>query len=281
MTTMKIAIIGAGNVGSALGPGWAAAGHEIVFGVRDPNDAKVQEVVRSVGGRARAATVRDVVAPSEVGVLATPWPAAKDALTAAASLHGKTLVDATNPLTPDLSGLVLGHTTSAAEQVARGPGRHGGAWLPGGHRGLAYQRHATLGRCGHTSGSAVPLTLLVIKPVNDVLMSPDAHCGADVEGAVARWERLHLIRTVASGTALVCCLSGFNEGHRRRVPRRRGQIPHGTSSSLLCCGGEHDADARVAEVESTPEEHGDNMGNSTCVKSGLPTRTWVAMAPPR
>src|SRR5262245_14875966 len=39
-----------------MGAPWAAAGYAIVFGVRDPNDAKVQEVVRSVGGRARAAT---------------------------------------------------------------------------------------------------------------------------------------------------------------------------------------------------------------------------------
>jgi 8-hydroxy-5-deazaflavin:NADPH oxidoreductase len=120
---MKIAIIGAGNVGSALGRGWASAGHEIVFGVRDPNDTKVQDVVRSAGERARAATVRDAVAPTEVVVLATPWPAARDALTAAGSLRGTVLVDATNPLQPDLSGLVIGHTTSAGEQVA--------AWVPG------------------------------------------------------------------------------------------------------------------------------------------------------
>ena len=120
---MKIAIIGAGNVGSALGHGWASAGHEIVFGVRDPNDTKVQEVVRSAGGRVRAATMRDAVAPTEVVVLATPWPAARDALIAAGPLGGKVLVDATNPLQPDLSGLVIGHTTSAGEQVA--------AWVPG------------------------------------------------------------------------------------------------------------------------------------------------------
>jgi NADPH-dependent F420 reductase len=120
---MRIAIIGAGNVGNALGGGWASAGHEIVFGVRDPNDAKVQGVVRSVGGRARAETVRDAVAQGDIVTLATPWAATKDALTAAGSLSGKILVDATNPLTPDLSGLVLGHTTSAAEQVA--------AWTPG------------------------------------------------------------------------------------------------------------------------------------------------------
>src|SRR5262245_31398903 len=121
---MKIAIIGAGNVGSALGHGWASAGHEIVFGVRDPNDTKVQEIVRSVGRGTRAATVRDAVAPTEVVVLATPRPAARDALTAAGSLRGKVLVDATNPLQSDLSGLVIGHTTSAGEQVA--------AWAPGG-----------------------------------------------------------------------------------------------------------------------------------------------------
>src|SRR5262245_26592181 len=117
---MKIAIIGAGNVGSALGHGWASAGHEIAFGVRDPTDAKVQEVVRSVGDRARAATVRDAVAPTEVAVLATPWPAARDALTAAGSLRGKVLVDATNPLQPDLSGLVLGHTRSEERRVGKG-----------------------------------------------------------------------------------------------------------------------------------------------------------------
>ena len=120
---MKIAIIGAGNVGSALGRGWAAAGHEVVFGVRDPKDAKAQAVVQSTGGPARAATVRDAVAPSEVVALATPWPAAKDAVTAAGPLSGKILVDATNPLTPDLSRLTVGHTTSAAEQVA--------SWTPG------------------------------------------------------------------------------------------------------------------------------------------------------
>jgi predicted dinucleotide-binding enzyme len=122
-TTMKIAIIGAGNVGTP----WAADGPRpdtrIVFGVRDPNEAKVQGVVRSVGGQARAETVRDAVASSEIVTLATPWPATKDALTAGGSLSGTILVDATNPLTPNLSGLVLGHTTSAAEQVA--------AWTPG------------------------------------------------------------------------------------------------------------------------------------------------------
>jgi predicted dinucleotide-binding enzyme len=89
-----------------------------VFGVRDPKDSKVQDVVRAAGGRARATTVREAAAAGEVVVLATPWSAAADALKAAGSLRGKLLVDATNPLKVDLSGLALGHTTSAAEQVA-------------------------------------------------------------------------------------------------------------------------------------------------------------------
>lgn len=115
---MKIGIIGAGNVGSALGRGWAAKGHEIAFGVRNPGDAKTQEAVKATGGRARAASVREAASGAEVLVLATPWGAVQDAIQAAGDLAGKILVDATNPLKPDLSGLAVGHTTSAAEEVA-------------------------------------------------------------------------------------------------------------------------------------------------------------------
>jgi uncharacterized membrane protein len=53
-------------------------------------------------------------------------------------------------------------------------------------------------------GSAVPLTLLVIKPVNDLLMSQEASRTADVGALLARWGRLHLIRTIASGAAMLC-----------------------------------------------------------------------------
>ena len=57
-------------------------------------------------------------ASAEVGVLAVPWSAVKDALSAAGSLQGKILVDATNPLTPNLE-LALGFSNSAGETVAR------------------------------------------------------------------------------------------------------------------------------------------------------------------
>ncbi len=117
---MKIAIIGAGNVGATLGKAWAAKGYEIAFGVRDPNDAKVQEVVKAAGEKARARGVKDAAAYGEVLVLATPWSVVKDLLQAAGDLKGKVIIDATTPLKPDLSGLAIGHTTSAGEEVARG-----------------------------------------------------------------------------------------------------------------------------------------------------------------
>lgn len=110
---MRIAVIGMGNVGGALGRRWAEAGHEVVFGARDPAGAKAP----AAGGR--VASVRDAAAAAEVVVLAVPWPAVRDALASAGDLAGKVLLDCTNPLTPDLSGLEVGTTTSAGEQVAR------------------------------------------------------------------------------------------------------------------------------------------------------------------
>ena len=119
---MKIAMIGAGNVGSALGRGWAAKGHEIFFGARDPKDEKLRSLVNSVGAKARGGSVAEAVASSEIMILATPWPAAQQAIRSAGNLTGKILVDCTNPLLPDLSGLAIGHTTSAGEEVAKWAG---------------------------------------------------------------------------------------------------------------------------------------------------------------
>ena len=113
---MKIAIIGAGNVGGALGTLWAAKGHEIVFGVRDPKSTKIAALVTSA--KARAAGVAEAAAAAEIVVLATPWPATEEAIRAAGSLSGKIVIDCVNPLRPDLSGLAIGTDTSAAEQIA-------------------------------------------------------------------------------------------------------------------------------------------------------------------
>jgi len=117
---MKIAIIGAGNVGGTLGARWARNGHTVTFGVRNPGDEKLKKLLSSAGSTAQAATIGEAVKGASVVVLATPWEATHSALQAAGKLAGKILIDATNPLTVGAEGLrlVLGHTTSAGEQVA-------------------------------------------------------------------------------------------------------------------------------------------------------------------
>lgn len=119
---MKIGIIGAGNVGGTLGGRWAKNGHEVIFGVRDPKSAKTQALLNTVGKNARAASIRDAAAASSVVVLTTPWEKTEEAIVAAGGLAGKIVVDVTNPLLsgPDglSKGLQVGHTRSAAEQVA-------------------------------------------------------------------------------------------------------------------------------------------------------------------
>jgi NADPH-dependent F420 reductase len=120
---MKIAVIGAGNVGGTLGKRWARAGHEVAFGARDPAEAKVAALVRESGPTARAASVPEAARDTDVVVLTVPWDSARDAVAAAGDLRGRILIDATNPvpLTPEglRQGLVIGHMTSGGEQVAR------------------------------------------------------------------------------------------------------------------------------------------------------------------
>jgi predicted dinucleotide-binding enzyme len=115
---MNIAIIGAGNVGGTLGKGWAKRGHEVIFGVRDTADLKIKELLAACGSKARAASIKDAAANAETVALTVPWNAAQEALKNAGDLRGKILLDGTNPLKPDLSGLSVDSSTSGGEQAA-------------------------------------------------------------------------------------------------------------------------------------------------------------------
>ena len=96
---MKIAIIGAGNVGGTLGTAWAQkAGHEIFFGVRDPKSEKTQALLSKIGGKARAGTPAEAAAFGDFIVLTTPWPQAEAAIRSLGDVSGRIILDATNPL---------------------------------------------------------------------------------------------------------------------------------------------------------------------------------------
>jgi 8-hydroxy-5-deazaflavin:NADPH oxidoreductase len=117
---VKLAIIGAGNVGGTLGAAWAQkAGHEIFFGVRNSASDKTQALLRPLGAKARAGTPAEASAFGEMIVLTTPWPQAEAAIRSLGDLGGRILLDATNPLAmgPDGLGLEIGHSTSAGEKV--------------------------------------------------------------------------------------------------------------------------------------------------------------------
>lgn len=119
---MNIGIIGSGNVGKALGENWVKHGHKVLFSYSRELE-KLASYARSLGSNASVGTPAEAARFGEVVVLATPWPVAQEALRAAGPLDGKILIDCTNPLKADLSGLAIGHTTSAAEEIAR--------WAPG------------------------------------------------------------------------------------------------------------------------------------------------------
>ncbi|HEY8819186.1 MAG TPA: NAD(P)-binding domain-containing protein, partial [Candidatus Limnocylindrales bacterium] len=92
---MRIAILGAGNVGGGLGTAFARTGHEVVFGVRDPASAKTLAAVAAAPG-ARATTPADAVEGAEVVVFALRWDAVPDMLEGLPSLDGRIVIDAMN-----------------------------------------------------------------------------------------------------------------------------------------------------------------------------------------
>jgi hypothetical protein len=123
---MKIAIIGAGQVGRSLALGWIRAGHEVTFGVADPDGPRAGELA-AVAPAAAVRSNRKAARDAGMIVLAVPWDAVPSALAQCGDLKGKFLIDATNPLRFADAGLELavGFDDSGGETVARlAPGAH-------------------------------------------------------------------------------------------------------------------------------------------------------------
>ncbi|MGF6597684.1 putative dinucleotide-binding enzyme [Paraburkholderia sp. GAS448] len=116
---MKVAVLGSGDVGRALGAGFLKHGHDTMLGTRDTGKKEVQDWVRQNAG-ARAGTFDEAAQFGEIVVLAVLGRIAPSVIELARSenLAGKTLIDATNPLAdePPVSG-VLQYTTGPNESL--------------------------------------------------------------------------------------------------------------------------------------------------------------------
>ncbi len=113
---MKITLLGAGNMGAAFAKQLTRAGHQVSVASRD--GSKAAQVAAANTG-ARAVPAAGSADGADVVVLATAYADAASALHAAGDLKGKIVVDITNPLTADYMGLTIGHSTSAAEEIAK------------------------------------------------------------------------------------------------------------------------------------------------------------------
>jgi len=121
---MKVGVLGSGDVGQALGRGFASRGHEVKLGSRSPNSEKLQAWLKKAGGKSSTGTFAEAAAHGELIVLATLGTGTEEALDLAGpeKFSGKVIIDATNPL--DFSrgmppGLFVGLTDSLGERIQR------------------------------------------------------------------------------------------------------------------------------------------------------------------
>jgi 8-hydroxy-5-deazaflavin:NADPH oxidoreductase len=115
---MRVGILGSGLMGGKLGTIFARAGHEVVFSyARRPE--KLRGLARKAGGNARAGTPREAAQEADALLLAVHWSRRDDVLAQAGDLSGKVIVSCSLPMNADDTELVLAHTTSGAEELAK------------------------------------------------------------------------------------------------------------------------------------------------------------------
>ena len=122
---MRIAILGTGVVGNALGQAFITLGHEVKMGARDAKNEKAAAWAKAAGQKASSGTFADAASFGEMILLATLGVASESALSAAgeSNLRGKILIDTTNPLGPMGGGapptLAVSGNDSGGERVQR------------------------------------------------------------------------------------------------------------------------------------------------------------------
>lgn len=115
---MRIGILGSGLMGGKLGTILARAGHEVVFSYSH-SQRKLKRLAREARGQARVGTPLEAARDADAVFLAVHWSRVDDVLKLAGDLRGKVIVSCSLPMSADDSRLVVAHTSSGAETVAR------------------------------------------------------------------------------------------------------------------------------------------------------------------
>jgi predicted dinucleotide-binding enzyme len=115
---MKVGILGSGLMGAKLGTIFARAGHEVGFSyARDPK--RLEQLARDAKGKARAGAPREAAKDADALLLAIHWSRLDDVVKQAGDLSGKVIVSCSIPMNEDNSELVIAHTSSGAEALAK------------------------------------------------------------------------------------------------------------------------------------------------------------------
>jgi hypothetical protein len=115
---MRIGILGSGLMGGKLGTLFARAGHEVVFSYAR-SKRKLEKLAREAGGKAQAGTPREAAQDADAVLLAVHWLRFDDVLKQAGDLSGKVVLTTSLPMNEENTELVVGRTSSAAEELAK------------------------------------------------------------------------------------------------------------------------------------------------------------------
>lgn len=115
---MRIGILGSGLMGAKLGTIFARAGHEVVFSYARSN-GKLRRLARDAQGNARPGSPAEAAKDADAILLAVHWSRVDDVLKQAGDLSGKVILTCSLPMDEGNTKLILGTTTSGAEELAR------------------------------------------------------------------------------------------------------------------------------------------------------------------
>jgi 8-hydroxy-5-deazaflavin:NADPH oxidoreductase len=115
---MRIGILGSGLMGGKLGTIFARAGHEVIFSYARSKD-KLENLARDAQGNAHAGTPGEAVKDADAVLLAVHWSRIDDVLNQAGDLSGKVIITCSLPMDAGNTRLVVGHTSSGAEELSK------------------------------------------------------------------------------------------------------------------------------------------------------------------